>query len=91
MAPWVVIKVIYVLLDVLNKTSFFNSDASKEVVQESRGGKNISELEPPTLANAREGKDVAPSPGKELHNQPIATQLVMLCLHLSRISDAIFH
>ncbi|XP_076607501.1 rho GTPase-activating protein 31 [Chaetodon auriga] len=50
-------------------------DASKEVVQESRGGTNISELEAPSLANAREGKDAAPSPGKILHNQSTAKQL----------------
>lgn len=37
---------------------------------------NTSELEPPSLANAREGKDAAPSPGKQLHKQPIASQLV---------------
>lgn len=34
---------------------------------------NISELE--TLVLAREGKDAAPSPGEELHNQPAAQQL----------------
>ncbi|XP_070774006.1 rho GTPase-activating protein 31 [Enoplosus armatus] len=50
-------------------------DTSKEVVQEGEGGMNISELEPPSLANAREGKDTAPSPGKELYNQPITMQL----------------
>ncbi|XP_051256993.1 rho GTPase-activating protein 31 [Dicentrarchus labrax] len=50
-------------------------DTSKEVVQEGQGGMNISELEPPSLANAREGKDAAPSPGKELPNQPTAMQL----------------
>ncbi|XP_035522222.1 rho GTPase-activating protein 31 [Morone saxatilis] len=50
-------------------------DTSKEVVQEGQGGVNISELEPPVLANAREGKDAAPSPGKELHNQSTALQL----------------
>ncbi|XP_044077526.1 rho GTPase-activating protein 31 [Siniperca chuatsi] len=50
-------------------------DTSKEVVQEGQGEMNISELESPSLANAREGKDAAPSPGKELHNQPIAMQL----------------
>lgn len=58
------------------KKTFFYSDTSKEVVQEGEGGMNISELEPPSLANAREGKDAAPSPGKELHNQPTVMQLV---------------
>ncbi|KAG7217334.1 hypothetical protein INR49_027878, partial [Caranx melampygus] len=50
-------------------------DTSKELLPESRAGVNTSELEPPSLANAREGKDAAPSPGKELHKQPIALQL----------------
>ncbi|XP_070839841.1 rho GTPase-activating protein 31 [Chaetodon trifascialis] len=50
-------------------------DASKDVVQEGRGGMNISELEALSLANAREGKDAAPSPGKVLHNQSTAKQL----------------
>ncbi|XP_045897044.1 rho GTPase-activating protein 31 [Micropterus dolomieu] len=50
-------------------------DTSREVLQEGRGGMNISELEPPSLTNAREGTDAAPSPGKELHSQAIAMQL----------------
>eukprot|EP00064_Thunnus_orientalis_P008312 superscaffoldBa00000979_g8335 len=49
-------------------------DTSKEVVQEGQEGINNSELEQPSIANAREGKDAAPSPGKELHNQPTAKQ-----------------
>ncbi len=60
----------------MKKTFFFYSDTSKDAVQEGERGMNISELEPPSRANAREGKDAAPSPGKELHNQPIAMQLV---------------
>lgn len=39
---------------------------------EGQGGMNISALELPSLANAIEGKDAAPSPGKEVHKQPIA-------------------
>lgn len=54
----------------------FSSDTSKEAAPEGQGGMNTSELELPSLANASEGKDAAPSPGKELHNQPIAIQLV---------------
>ncbi|KAL7389880.1 hypothetical protein ABVT39_011459 [Epinephelus coioides] len=50
-------------------------DASKEVVQEGQGGMNTSELEPAFLASAREGKDAAPSPGKEVHNQQITMRL----------------
>lgn len=49
-------------------------DTSKEVVQEGQEGINKSELEQPTIAIAREGKDAAPSPGKELHNQRTAMQ-----------------
>ncbi|XP_067464069.1 rho GTPase-activating protein 31 [Thunnus thynnus] len=49
-------------------------DTSKEVVQGGQEGINNSELEQPSIANAREGKDAAPSPGKELHNQPTAKQ-----------------
>lgn len=60
----------------MKKHTFFNSDTSREVLQEGRGGMNISELEPPSLTNAREGQDAAPSPGKELHSQAIAMQLV---------------
>ncbi|KAK5918024.1 hypothetical protein CgunFtcFv8_002827 [Champsocephalus gunnari] len=40
-------------------------DASKEVVKEGHRGMNASELEPASSANARDGKDAAPSPGKE--------------------------
>ncbi|GAA6232249.1 rho GTPase-activating protein 31 [Lates japonicus] len=54
-------------------------DTSKEAVQEGQGGMSTSELEPPSLANAREGKDAAPSPGKELHKQPLAIQLGKGC------------
>uniref|UniRef100_UPI0037E8D91F rho GTPase-activating protein 31 n=1 Tax=Semicossyphus pulcher TaxID=241346 RepID=UPI0037E8D91F len=50
-------------------------DTSKEVVQECQGGMNISELEPRSLENAREGKAAAPSPGEELNKQPAAVQL----------------
>ncbi|XP_042354977.1 rho GTPase-activating protein 31 [Plectropomus leopardus] len=49
-------------------------DASKEVVKEGQGAMNTSELEPASLANAREGKDATPSPGKEVHNQQITMQ-----------------
>ncbi|XP_078121997.1 rho GTPase-activating protein 31 [Sander vitreus] len=52
-----------------------SKDASKEMVQEGQGGMNTSELEPASPANAREGKDAAPSPGKEVHNQQITMQL----------------
>lgn len=65
------------------KKYFFYSDTSKEVVQEGQGRANISELEPLILANVREGKDAAPSPGKELHNQPIAKKLE---IHVSSAS-----
>ncbi|KAA8587009.1 rho GTPase-activating protein 31 isoform X2 [Etheostoma spectabile] len=50
-------------------------DASKEMVQEGQGGMNTSELEPASPAIAREGKDAAPSPGKQGHNQQITVQL----------------
>lgn len=52
-------------------------DKSKEAVQE--GEKDNSEVEPPSLATAREGKDAAPSPGKELHKQATAMQLDKIC------------
>lgn len=68
MACYIHIEVIYVQYE--KKNLLFYSDKSKEVVQEGQGGMNISELEP------REGKDAAPSPGKELHNRPRALQLV---------------
>lgn len=58
----------------------FHSDTVKEVVQECRERVNISELE--TLVLAREGKDAAPSPGEELHNQPAAQQLE---IHVSSV------
>lgn len=45
------------------------------MVLEGQGGANISELEPPIPANAREDVNAVPSPGKELHNQPTAEQL----------------
>ncbi|KAM9348678.1 rho GTPase-activating protein 31 [Symphorus nematophorus] len=48
----------------------------EDTLKEGRGGMNISELEPPSLTNAREkSKDAAPPPGKELNNQPTAIQL----------------
>ncbi|XP_054481766.1 rho GTPase-activating protein 31 [Anoplopoma fimbria] len=50
-------------------------DAGKEMLQEGQGGVNTSELETASHANAKEGKDAAPSPGKELHNQQITMQL----------------
>ncbi|XP_071384970.1 rho GTPase-activating protein 31 isoform X1 [Centroberyx affinis] len=50
-------------------------DSNGEAVQEGQGGTDISELEQPSFANAREDKDTAPSPGKQLHHQPIAMQL----------------
>lgn len=58
-----------------------HSDTVKEVAEECREKVNISELE--TLVLAREGKDAAPSPGEELHNQPAAQQLE---LHVSSVS-----
>lgn len=42
------------------------------MVLEGQGGANISELEAPIPA---EDNDAVPSPGKELHNQPMAKQL----------------
>lgn len=42
------------------------------MVSEGQGGMNISELELPSLANAIDDKDAAPSPGKEEPKQPIA-------------------
>ncbi|XP_029304638.1 rho GTPase-activating protein 31 [Cottoperca gobio] len=50
-------------------------DASREVVKQGQGGMNASELEPASLANAREGKDAAPSPGKEVNNQQTTMKL----------------
>ncbi|XP_059206937.1 rho GTPase-activating protein 31 [Centropristis striata] len=50
-------------------------DARKEMVQEGQGVLNTSELEPASLANAREGKDAAPSPGKDVHDKQITMQL----------------
>lgn len=61
------------------------------MAQEGGEGLNICELEPPSLANVREGKDAAPSPGKVLHNQSIAKQLVKLCYHYSSITDVTVH
>ncbi|XP_063751037.1 rho GTPase-activating protein 31 isoform X2 [Eleginops maclovinus] len=49
--------------------------AGKDVVKEGQRGMNTSELEPASPANARDGKDTAPSPGKEAHNQQTAMQL----------------
>ncbi|XP_068457471.1 rho GTPase-activating protein 31 [Clinocottus analis] len=48
--------------------------ASKDILHGGQGGVNTSELEPASHANA-EGKDAAPPPGKELHNQQITMQL----------------
>ncbi|XP_028276996.1 rho GTPase-activating protein 31-like isoform X1 [Parambassis ranga] len=50
-------------------------DTSKKAIQEGERGRNISELEPPSLADAREGTDAVPSTGKELHSQSTDTQL----------------
>lgn len=61
------------------KTYLFYPDTSKKAIQEGEGGRNISELEPPSLTDAREGKDAAPSTGKELHSQSTDTQLVNHC------------
>nr|XP_046267000.1 rho GTPase-activating protein 31 [Scatophagus argus] len=56
------------------KTSrVLSEDTSKEAVQEGCREMNMSELEP----LSREGKDAAPSPGKQPHNQPIVKQLDM--------------
>nr|XP_020454449.1 rho GTPase-activating protein 31 isoform X2 [Monopterus albus] len=52
-----------------------SEDTSKEMVPEGQGRMMSSELEPLLLVNAREFKDAAPSPGKELHNPPIPKQL----------------
>ncbi|KAK2828577.1 hypothetical protein Q5P01_019611 [Channa striata] len=50
-------------------------DTRKEVVSQGKGAMNISQLEPPFLATAKEDKDAAPSSGKEVHNQSIAVKL----------------
>ncbi|XP_026183805.1 rho GTPase-activating protein 31 [Mastacembelus armatus] len=50
-----------------------SEDTSKEVMPQGQGGVNISEVELPFLTSA--SKDAAPSPGKELHNMPMAMQL----------------
>ncbi|XP_022046252.2 rho GTPase-activating protein 31 [Acanthochromis polyacanthus] len=50
-------------------------DTKKEVMQQGQAGRNISKLELPSPANARESKDAAPSSGKEPHKQPTDTQL----------------
>lgn len=61
------------------------------MLQEGQGGVNTSEVEPASRANARECKVAAPSPGKEVHNQQIAMQLVnrvVSCAsHFSRTAD----
>ncbi|KAF7670378.1 hypothetical protein LDENG_00299620 [Lucifuga dentata] len=43
--------------------------------EEARGGMKTSELEQPSFTNATEGKDAAPSPGTQVHNQPVAMKL----------------
>lgn len=53
---------------------FLNLDTSKEVVPENQGRANTSELESPTLPSPREGKETAPHPGKEQHNQSTSKQ-----------------
>lgn len=58
--------------------NMFYSDIRKEMVQDGQGERNISQLELQSLANAREGKDAAPSSGKELHNLPTEKQLVII-------------
>lgn len=63
------------------KECCFHSDTVKEVAQECRERANISELETQILA--REGKDAAPSPGEEVHNQAAAQQLE---IHVSSVS-----
>ncbi|XP_035482345.1 rho GTPase-activating protein 31 isoform X1 [Scophthalmus maximus] len=54
-------------------------DTSKETMPEGQGGMSTSHLELPSLAKARESKDAAPSPGKDLHKRPIALQLDKGC------------
>lgn len=44
-------------------------DSSKEVTPEAQVGKNVSELESLSSTNVNEGKDAAPSPGRELHSE----------------------
>ncbi|XP_029956083.1 rho GTPase-activating protein 31 isoform X2 [Salarias fasciatus] len=44
-------------------------DSSKEVAAEAQVGRNLSELESRSSANVNEGKDTAPSSGKELHSE----------------------
>ncbi|KAM9728411.1 rho GTPase-activating protein 31 isoform 2-T3 [Menidia menidia] len=45
-------------------------DKSKKVMQESKGGRNISELEALSRAHTSQVKEAAPSSGEDLHNQP---------------------
>lgn len=51
-------------------------DATKEVVLENRET-NTSELELPSLATPREGRETAPHPGREQHHQSISKQMEM--------------
>lgn len=55
---------------------FSNLDGTKEVVLENRGI-NTSELEPPSFATAREGRETVPHPGREQHHQSISKQMKM--------------
>ncbi|XP_030601708.1 rho GTPase-activating protein 31 [Archocentrus centrarchus] len=50
-------------------------DIKKEMVHEGQEERNVSQLESLSVANAREGKDAAPSSGKELPNVPIDKEL----------------
>ncbi|XP_072231142.1 rho GTPase-activating protein 31 isoform X1 [Leuresthes tenuis] len=49
-------------------------DTSKKVTQESKGRRNISELETLSRAHARQVKDAPPSSGEDLHSQPTDAQ-----------------
>lgn len=53
-------------------------------MQEVRGG--ISELEP----NIKGGRDAVASPGKEVHNQPRAVQLVKMRFLLNNVLLCVF-
>ncbi|KAM3869208.1 rho GTPase-activating protein 31-like [Diretmus argenteus] len=52
-------------------------DSGGGAVQDVQGGSDIAELEHTSIANTREEKDTTPSsPGKQLHHQTTATQLL---------------
>lgn len=60
------------LLEFNNMFFYFFQDGTKE----SRGI-NTLELEPPSVATSREGRETAPHPGREQHQQSISKQMEM--------------